>query len=53
MGVSGIAGFVAALVVGGAVGTATLVGVVNSQTGAPSKSPANVEQPIIEYGSTN
>ena len=53
VGVSGIAGFVAALVVGGAVGTATIVGVVNSQTGAPSKSPVNVEQPIIEYGATS
>ena len=53
MGISGIAGLVAALVVGGAVGTATIVGVVNSQTNPPSQSPANVEQPAIEYGTTS
>lgn len=53
VGISGIAGLVAALVVGGAVGTATIVGVVNSQTSPPSQSPANVEQPAIEYGATS
>ncbi|MEJ7831969.1 MAG: hypothetical protein WKF79_03575 [Nocardioides sp.] len=41
------------MLVGGAVGTVTLIGVVNSQTGPPSESPANVEQPVIEYGSVN
>lgn len=41
------------MLVGGAVGTAALVGVVNNQTGPPSKSPANVEQPVIEYGESN
>ena len=34
-------------------GPPRIVGVVNSQTGAPSKSPVNVEQPVIEYGSTS
>lgn len=53
MGSSGLAGLIATMLVGGAVGTATLVGVVNSQTGPPSKSPANVEQPVIDYGSAN
>jgi len=51
--VSSLAGLLAALVVGGAVGTAAMVGYVSSETGPPSKSPANVEQPIIEYGSTS
>jgi len=53
VGISGLAGLFAALVVGGAVGTASLVGYVSAETGPPSKSPANVEQPVIEYGSTN
>lgn len=47
---SGIAGLVATIIVGGVVGTATIVGVVNSQTGPPSNSPANVNQPFTEYG---
>ncbi len=50
MATSGIAGFVATVVVGGAVGAAAVVGVVNSQTGPPSNSPANVNQPFTEYG---
>ncbi len=49
---SGIAGLVATLIVGGAVGVATIVGVVNSQTSPPDKSPANVNQPFTEYGSS-
>lgn len=53
MGISGLAGLVAALVVGGAVGTAALVGYVSAETNPPSKSPVNVEQPVIEYGTTN
>lgn len=44
MGSSAIAGLIATFVVGGAVGTATLVGVVNSQTAAPEKSPASISQ---------
>lgn len=48
---SGIPTILATIIVGGAVGAATLVGVVNSQTGAPSKSPTSVETPNIDYGS--
>jgi hypothetical protein len=53
VGASGLVGLIASLVVGGAVGTATLVGYVTAETGPPSKSPANVEQPVIQYGSTS
>ena len=35
----------------GAIGAATLVGLINSQTAAPSESPANVEAVAIDYGS--
>jgi hypothetical protein len=50
VGISGIVSLVASLVVGGAVGAVTLVGVVNSQTSPPSKSPASIESPQIAYG---
>jgi hypothetical protein len=46
-----IATVVATIVVGGAVGAATLVGLINSQTAPPSESPANVEAAAIDYGS--
>jgi hypothetical protein len=42
-----------ALVIGGIVASATIVGVVNSQTSPSGDSPANVNQPIIEYGSNS
>ncbi|WP_309650634.1 MULTISPECIES: hypothetical protein [Nocardioides] len=42
---------IGALVLGGVVATATVVGVVSSQTAAPDKSPTNVNAPVIEYGS--
>jgi hypothetical protein len=42
---------IGALVLGGVVATATVVGVVSSQTAAPDKSPSNVNAPVIEYGS--
>ena len=48
---SGIATIIATIVVGGAIGAATLVAVVNGATGAPSESPVNVEAPAIDYGS--
>jgi hypothetical protein len=51
--VGSIAGIVASLFVGGAVATATIVGVISSQTSPPGESPANVSQPVVEYGSTN
>ncbi len=55
MGTSGIAAFIATLIVGGAVGTAAVVGVVSSQTSTPDKSPANVEdaEDYIPYGTTD
>jgi hypothetical protein len=48
---SGLASILTSIIVGGAVGAASLVAVVNSQTGAPSESPASVEAPVIDYGS--
>lgn len=53
MGVSGLVSLVAALVVGGGIGTAAMVGVVNSQTSPPAKSPVSVNQPVVTYGSNN
>jgi hypothetical protein len=44
---------VAAMIVGGAVATVTVVGVVNSQTSPPESSPASVNAPVIDYGSNN
>lgn len=41
------------LAIGGIVATATIVGVINSQTGSSGESPANVNQPVISYGTTN
>lgn len=46
-----ILGIVASVVVGGAVATATIVGVVSTQTATPEKSPVNVSEVGIEYGS--
>lgn len=48
---SSIIGLVASLVVGTAVASATVIGVVSSQTSAPEESPASVESPVIDYGS--
>jgi hypothetical protein len=48
---SGIATVIATIVVGGAIGAASIVAVVNSQTAAPSDSPTSVETPVIDYGS--
>jgi hypothetical protein len=42
----------ASVVVGGALAGATVVGLVNSQTAPPDKSPANVSNPTLDYGST-
>jgi hypothetical protein len=44
---------IGAMIVGGAVATATIVGVVSSQTAAPETSPASVNAPAIDYGSNN
>jgi hypothetical protein len=48
---SSIIGAIAALVVGGAIASATVVGLVSSQQGAPSQSPGSVTEPTIPYGS--
>lgn len=48
-----IVGMVASLFVGGVVASATIVGVINAQTSPQGESPANVSQPVVEYGSTN
>lgn len=48
-----ILGTVAAVIVGGAVATVTVVGVVSSQTSPQGQSPANVNAPVVQYGSTN
>ena len=49
-----IIGTLGALILGGAVGTFTLVGVVNSQTSPQGDSPASVSSPQdeISYGSS-
>jgi hypothetical protein len=44
---------IASVIVGGIVAAATVIGVVNSQTGAHDDSPGNVNQPVVSYGSTN
>jgi len=43
----------AAMIVGGSVAAVTVVGVVNSQTAPPEKSPVSVNAPAIDYGSNN
>jgi hypothetical protein len=48
-----IVGTIASLIVGGVVASATIIGVVSSQTGADGASPGNVNQPVVEYGSTD
>ena len=51
MGTS-IIGAIASIVLGTAVASATVFGIVSSQTNAPADSPASVENPTstIEYG---
>jgi hypothetical protein len=51
MNLGTIAGAVASVLVGGAVATVTVIGLVSAQTGPSSnESPANVNQPVVEYG---
>ncbi len=47
---STIIGGLAALVLGSAVAGATVFGLVSTQTAAPDKSPTNVEEPVVDYG---
>ena len=51
MGTS-LIGAIASIALGTAVASATVFGLVSSQTGAPENSPASVENPTstIEYG---
>lgn len=44
---------VVSLLVGAGLATATVIGVVSSQTSAPTNSPANAESPVISYGSAS
>jgi L-lactate permease len=46
-----ILGIIGSVLVGGAVATATIVGVVQSQTAAPDKAPNSVSSPAVDYGS--
>lgn len=43
---------IASVIVGGGLAGATVVGLVNSQTAPPDESPANVSNPVLDYGST-
>jgi hypothetical protein len=44
---------VLSLFIGAALGGATLVGLVSSETSAPEESPANAEAPVIDYGTVS
>ncbi|QYJ04787.1 hypothetical protein KUV85_03645 [Nocardioides panacisoli] len=50
MGSTTIAAIVSVLV-GGGLAAASVVGLVNAQTGTPEESPVNVGNVSIEYGS--
>ena len=41
---------IAGIIVGGTLAGVTLVGLIQSQSDAPGQSPANVSQPVIDYG---
>jgi hypothetical protein len=43
---------IVAVVVGGGLAVATLVGVVTSQTSAPEQSPGTIQTPDFNYGTT-
>lgn len=49
-GLSAIVATVTTTVVGGAVAAVTVVGLVNANTGTEGPSPANVNQPVVQYG---
>jgi len=46
---------VVAVIVGGGLATATVIGVVSAQTAGPDQSPVDVTsgQSVVEYGSGN
>jgi hypothetical protein len=44
---------IVSVLAGGILGVTTIMGVVSTQTGAPDKSPGNVESPSLEYGTVS
>ena len=51
MGLGTIAATLGSILVGGTVATVTVMGLVSSQTSAQGQSPADVNQPVVQYGS--
>jgi len=52
--VGGILGLLGSIIVGGAVATVTVLGVVSSQTSTTGPSPADVSQSVVvPYGTNN
>lgn len=50
----GILGLLGSIIVGGAVATVTVLGVVSSQTSTTGPSPADVSQSVVvPYGTNN
>ncbi|MDO3395016.1 hypothetical protein [Nocardioides cremeus] len=49
-GIATIFATVTTTVVGGVVAAVTVVGLVNANTGTEGPSPANVNQPVVQYG---
>lgn len=45
-----IAATIGSIIVGGAVATITIVSLVSSQTSADGRSPANADNPVVQYG---
>jgi hypothetical protein len=52
MGIGAIIGSIVSLLVGGAVAAVTIVGLASSQVNSPAETTANVDAPVIDYGST-
>lgn len=48
---SNLLGAIISAVVGAALASATLVGLVSSQTAGPEQNPVDASQPAIDYGS--
>ncbi len=52
-GISAVVATATTTVVGGVVAAVTVVGLVNSSTGTDGPSPANVNQPVVQYGTNS
>ena len=52
MGFGAIIGAIASLLVGGTVAAVTVMGLASSQVNSPADNTADVNAPIIDYGST-